>query len=93
MSKVGDLRLVKSGTTVWSICNQDNIVTTKDTVVEICNTCYGNDAVFVKPKEVIGMTGIPGLIGKGKDEWSLSYKNTEPYELPPPQIFTAVYTG
>ena len=82
MSKVGTLRLIKSGTTVWSIKNQANIILTEDTIVEIKHTCYGNDGVFVKPMQLLFAHMIPSICGLGTDEWSLSYKNTEAYEMP-----------
>lgn len=82
MSKVGTLRLIKSGSTVWSIKNQANIIVSKDTIVEIKHTCHGNDIVFVKPMQLLFAHMIPGICGLGSDEWSIDYKNTEAYEIP-----------
>jgi len=82
MSKVGKLRLIKKGSTVWSISNQANIILSKDTIVEIKHTCHGNDVVFVKPMQLLFAHMIPSICGLGSDEWSLSYKNTEHYEIP-----------
>ena len=82
MSKVGKLRLIKSGSTVWSIKNQANIILSKDTIVEIKHTCHGNDNVFVKPMQLLFAHLIPSICGLGSDEWALDYKNTEEYEIP-----------
>lgn len=88
MEKIGQLRLIKSGSQVWSISNQAAIILAEDSIVEVKQTCYGNDAVFVKPMQLLfNIPGhIPGVIGRGTDEWSISYKNTEHYEVPPPQF-------
>jgi len=83
MSKVGKLRLIKGGSTVWSISNQANIIVSKDTIVEIKHTCQGNDGVFVKPMQLLFAHMIPSICGLGSDEWALSYKDTEHYEIPP----------
>ena len=84
MSKVGKLRLIKSGNAVWSIKNQANIILYKDTIVEIKHTGFGNDYVFVKPMQLLFAHSIPGICGLGTDEWLLDYKNTEDYEIPSP---------
>ena len=82
MSKVGKLRLIKGGSTVWSISNQANISVSKDTIVEIKRTRHGNDGVFVNPNQLLFAHTIPGICGLGNDEWLLSYKDTEHYEIP-----------
>jgi hypothetical protein len=91
MSKVGNLRMIKKGSQVWSIHNQANIILTEDSIVEVGNTCHGNDYVFVKPMQLLFALTIPGICGRSKDEWSVSYENTEHYEVPPPQLMNFTY--
>lgn len=90
---MGELRLIKAGSRVWSIKNQANIILSEDSIVKIAHTCYGNDAVFVKPMQLLfNLPGhIPGVCGRGADEWSLIYSNTEPYEVPAPQFLEITY--
>jgi len=87
MGKIGKLRLIKKGTSVWSIANQSMIILVNDSIVEIAHTCYGNDVVFVKPMQILFPLTIPGIIGKGTDEWSVSYSFTKKYTMPEPTIF------
>jgi len=91
MSKIGKLRMIRKGNKVWSISNQANIIVSEDSIVKIEHTCHGNDVVFVKPMQLLFEHMIPGVIGKGSDEWSISYKNTESYEIPPSQILDFKY--
>lgn len=94
--KVGKLRLLPKGTEVWSINNQANIIITKDTIVEIKHTVFGNDDyVYVQPKQVIfNMVGfIPTLIGLGCDEWGILYSQSKKYNLPKPTLITFSYGG
>lgn len=70
MSKVGNLRMIKKGSKVWSIHNQANIILTEDSIVEVGNTCHGSDYVFVKPKQLLFPHTIPGICGIGTDEWA-----------------------
>jgi len=88
MSKIDELRLIPSGSSVWSIKNQANIILAEDSIVKVAHTCYGNDAVFVKPMTLIfNLPGhFPTLIRKGQDEWSINYNNTEAYKVPEPQF-------
>lgn len=77
---IGEKRTIPKGSRIWSIKNQANMILDSDHLVEIKHTCIGSDYVFVKPIQVIfdspGM--IPGIIGKGVDEWGLSYSDTLP---------------
>ena len=91
MSKIGKLRMIKAGAKVWSINNQANIILAEDSIVEVKHTCHGNDYVFVKPMQLLFALTIPGICGRGKDEWGVSYKNTEKYEIPPPQLMNFTY--
>lgn len=86
--KVGQLRLLKSGSKVWSISNQANIKLTEDSIVKIKHTCYGNDGVFAEPMQLLfNLPGyIPTIIGKGRDEWSFLFEDSIPYEIPSPQF-------
>lgn len=94
MDKIGSYRLIPSGASVWSIANQSQIIVSEDTIVEVAHTCHGNDGVFVKPMQLLfNMPGqIPTLIGRGKDEWSLSYSATLPYTKPEPKFFNPTYS-
>lgn len=90
--EVGDLRLIKEGSQVWSISNQSGIILVRDTVVKIKHTTHEGDTIFVKPQDVLfEHTGIPGIINKGTDEWHVRVDDTEHYELPGPSIFTFKY--
>ena len=82
--KIGENRLIPKGTKFWSIKNQTVIMLDEDAIIEIKHTCYGNDVVFVEPKQLIfNIPGyIPKLIGRGTDEWELSYSKTLPYTVP-----------
>lgn len=84
LGKVGKNRLILKGTKIWSINNQTFLILDEDTIVEVKNTCIGSDQVFVKPKQLIFnlMGFIPTLIGKGTDEWEISYSKTLPYTIP-----------
>lgn len=86
--KIGENRLIPKGTKVWSIKNQINILLDEDVIVELKHTCIGSDTVFVKPKQLIfNMIGyVPKLIGRGTDEWGLSYSKTLPYSVPEAQF-------
>jgi hypothetical protein len=86
--KIGEYRLVPQGTAFWSINNQTNLISTKDEIVEIKHTCFADNLIFVKPKQLLFNTigSIPTLIGKGTDEWELSYSQTLPYTIPEPQF-------
>ena len=85
---IGENRLIPKGTIFWSIKNQTNIMLDEDSIIEITHTCTGSDAVFVKPKQLIfNMIGyIPTLIGKGTDEWVISYSKTLSYTIPEAQF-------
>lgn len=76
--------MIKAGMEVWSIKNQAMIILKNDSIVEIKHTCHGNDVVFVTPMQILfdfpGM--IPGICGKGTDEWSIDYKKTKSYKVP-----------
>ena len=80
-NKIGEYRLIPKGTKFWSIKNQTTIMTDIDEIVEIKHTCIGNDVIFVEPRQLLfNIPGyIPTLIGRGTDEWELSYKQTLPY--------------
>lgn len=95
MSKIGTYRLIPKGTKFWSINNQSVLSSSADEIVEIGHTCHGNDAVFVKPMQLLfNLPGqIPTLIGKGIDEWEISYSKTLPYNVPEPQGFGWTYGG
>lgn len=82
--KIGEYRLIPKGTKFWSIKNQTTIMTDNDEIIEIKNTCYGNDGIFVEPKQLLfNFAGFfPTLIGRGTDEWELSYSKTLPYKIP-----------
>jgi hypothetical protein len=86
--KVGEYRLIPKGTKFWSIKNQTTIMTDSDEIVEIKHTCYGNDVVFVEPKQLLfNMMGFfPTLIERGSDEWEISYSETLPYKIPEPKF-------
>ncbi len=88
--KIGEYRLIPKGTEFWSINNQSVLMSCSDEIIEIKHTCYGIDTVFVVPKQLLfNIPGyIPTLIGKGKDEWSISYSKTRSYSVPEPQFFT-----
>jgi hypothetical protein len=88
MNKIDELRLIQKGSSVWSIMNQANIILSEDCIVKIAHTCHGIDVVFVKPMQLIfNIPGhIPTIIGKGQDEWSINYNNTESYKVPEPQF-------
>ena len=60
------------------------IILTEESIVEIRHTCEGNDIIFVKPKQIVfgGYGSIPNVIGKGTDEWSLDFEETDPYIIP-----------
>lgn len=83
--------MIKAGSKVWSISNQANIILVEDSIVEVKHTCHGSDAVFVKPMQILFQHTIPSICGRGKDEWGVSYENTEHYEVPPPQLMTFAY--
>jgi len=91
---VGELRLIPKGRQFWSIKNQTSLTSNEDEIVEIKHTCYGSDQVFVTPKQLLfNIPGqIPTLIGKGVDEWGISYSKTLPYTVPEPQLYTFTYT-
>jgi len=86
--KNGENRLIRKETKLWSISNQANIILDEDTIVTIECTTIGSDSVFVKPKQLLfNFPGyIPTLIGRGVDEWSLSYSKTESYDIPQAQF-------
>lgn len=90
---IGDLRIIKSGSKVWSIDNQMNLSLCEDTIVRVNQKVIGDTIVFVSPmSEVFNMPGqIPGVVEQGKDEWSLDYDSTEPYEIPNPYGFDLTY--
>lgn len=83
--KIGELRLIPKGTEFWSIKNQNIIMLTQDTIVEIKQVSM--DIIFVIQKELIfNITGyIPTLISRGYDEWEISYSKTLPYNIPEPR--------
>jgi hypothetical protein len=82
--KIGENRFIPKGTKFRSIKNQTNILLDEDAIVEVKHTCIGSDVVFVEPKQLIfNMMGyIPTLIGRGTDEWELSYSKTLEYTVP-----------
>lgn len=88
--KVGEHRLIPANTKFWSIKNQTSLISDEDQIVEINNTCYLNDLIFVKPMQLLfNIPGyIPTLITKGVDEWELMYSETKPYKVPKPQFIT-----
>lgn len=85
---IGEIRKILKGTQVWSIANQTLIGFNEDQICEVTHTCIGNDTVFVEPKRLAwNLPGqIPTLMGRGTDEWSVSYSKTEPYQVPKPQF-------
>lgn len=87
--EIGEYRLIPKGTKFWSIKNQTTIMTDSDEIIEIKHTCYGNDTIFVEPKQLLfNFAGfIPTLIGRGSDEWEISYSKTLSYEIPKPNFF------
>lgn len=87
-NKIGETGLIPKGTKFWSIKNQTTIMLDEDAIIEIKHTCFGSDTVFVEPKQLIfNMIGhIPTLIGKGTDEWELSYSKILPYTVPEAQF-------
>lgn len=93
---VGEYRLIPKGTEFWSIHNQSNIIINEDQIVEVKHTiAFNNDYVYVKPKQLIfNIPGyIPTIIGKGRDEWGVTYSKTIPYDVPQPQFFDYDYKG
>jgi len=93
-AKIGENRLIPKGTKIWSIANQATIMLDEDVIATVKQTCFGGDAVFVEPKQLLfNMPGyIPTLIGRGDDEWTLSYSKTLPYTVPEPQFSDLVWT-
>jgi len=90
---IGEYRLIPKGTTIWSINNQTTFILAKDEIVKISAKCIGNYTIFVSPIDVLfNMIGfIPTPMPKGKDEWSVSYEDTIPYEIPKYQAFEVTY--
>lgn len=84
--RIGTYRLIPKNTEFWSIKNQAMISMNENAIIEVKCTCTDNDFVFVKPMQLLfNIPGfIPTLIGKGTDEWSLSYSKTLPYTVPKP---------
>ena len=83
MSKIGELRLIPSGTSVWSIGLQHTIKFDNDIIVEITNTVYSNDDYFYgKIAEVTFPMLIPGIRYTNNGEISLGYSNTKYFEMP-----------
>ena len=91
--EIGELRLILKDTLFWSIKNQTMISTNEDEIVELKHTCYGSDYIFVKPKQLIFQCpgSIPGVIGRGSDEWGIDYSKTLPYKIPEPQFIDYKY--
>jgi len=79
--KVGDFRTIPAGSSVWSICNQSDIIVTKDIIIEITHTSTIDDIIIAKPKQVLFNSA---LIGLGKDEYCLGYSKTKPFKMPDP---------
>ena len=85
---IGEYRLIPKGTPIWSIHNQLSITLSDDEIIEITNTVMLSDYVYGIPKQLLfNIPGyIPTLIGRGRDEWGISYSQTEPYSVPKPQF-------
>ena len=91
IDKIGEYRLIPKGTEFWSIKNQTIFSSKQDEIIQIKHTCHGNDIIYGEPKQLIGELLYPTLIGKGSDEWGLSYSKTELYQIPNPLIINIKY--
>jgi hypothetical protein len=87
-AEIGEHRLVPKGIKIFSISNQCTFILDNDAIVTVKNRMIGSDGVFVEPMQLLfNLPGqIPYLIGKGKDEWSLSFNETQSYKVPEPQF-------
>ena len=86
MDKIGKLRLIPTGTEVWSISLQEQVKFNRDVVVKITNTvAFDDDYVFGILQLTFFLAGpFPGITDKTHGDISFSYKKTLPYELPKP---------
>lgn len=83
--KIGDLREVIPGTTIWSIALQERVIVQDRLIVKIDATCH-NDAehAFVKSQLILyEYGGIPGISDKTNGEYGTIniLKDTKPYKL------------
>jgi hypothetical protein len=65
--EVGDLAVIPKGTEFWSIALQEEIIPTRDIVIKITNTCYGNEGyVFGNIQLVFKNLALAQYIGLEK---------------------------
>jgi len=81
--QIGELRLLKSGSKIFSIKNQVEFITTKETIIKLDQPIIWNPKFyFAKPQELLFADMIPTLISKGADEWEINIEDTFEYVLP-----------
>ena len=91
-------RLVKSGTSIFSISMQESIKFDRDVIVEITGRegiiFNGDNLIFCKLKMLLFNVPnqIPCLVDKGvSQEFDIKYSYTLPYKVPEPQFFKYTY--
>lgn len=81
---VGTYRLIPAGTKIFSVANQLCFNTVDDIIVKITHLSFSPDGIFVRPQWLQGnFPGfIPNLIDCGTDEYHITFKDTQPYQVP-----------
>ena len=84
--KIGELRLIPAGVKVWSISLQKNVTFDKDVIVEITNTCHGDDFYFFGKMKTV-LFNAPGMIPGIMDDTngnlgSIDIRETKSYKMP-----------
>lgn len=96
--KVGDLRMLPGGTSIWSIGLQQRIKFESNIIVEITNGCTDNpNMFFYKMKTLLheGPGQIPSVLDSFKGETgslgAFDVNLTSPYTVPKPQYYEITY--
>jgi len=65
--KIGDLFVIPDGTEIWSVTLQEKVITTRDIVIKITNTCIPeNNYLFGIIQIIFNNHELAALIGASK---------------------------
>jgi hypothetical protein len=78
---VGMYRILKSGSTVFSVKNQCSFITFNPSNVRITHTIMGeSDFIWAKPLETDPRKSSSQLSELGSDEWTIKLSDTVPLD-------------
>lgn len=78
MSVIGTFRKVKAGTKFWHLGLQENVKSDRDIIIEITQTCVGNNFIFGFKTEK-NMFAENGLMRNKASEMMIDFSKTEEY--------------